>query len=43
MVVNSGHGVHLYWRLLEPILDLEVWTSIQKLVNHILLLSFSMH
>ncbi len=30
MVVNSGHGVHLYWRLLEPILDLELWTAIQK-------------
>jgi hypothetical protein len=30
MVVNSGHGVHLYWRLLEPLFDLELWTTIQK-------------
>ena len=30
MIVVSGHGVHLYWRLLEPITDLNRWTEIQK-------------
>ncbi len=32
MVVDSGHGAHLYWRLREPILDLAPWTAIQKLL-----------
>ncbi|QDV36975.1 hypothetical protein ElP_49060 [Tautonia plasticadhaerens] len=32
MTVGSGHGVHLYWRLLEPIIDLSLWTVIQKLL-----------
>ena len=30
MIVVSGHGVHLYWRLLQPITDLKRWTTIQK-------------
>jgi hypothetical protein len=30
MTVCSGHGVHFYWRLNEPIADLAYWTSIQK-------------
>ncbi len=30
MIVVSGHGVHLYWRLLQPITDLKRWTAIQK-------------
>jgi Primase C terminal 1 (PriCT-1) len=30
MTVNSGHGVHLYWRLLDPIADLTTWKSVQK-------------
>jgi hypothetical protein len=30
MIVVSGHGVHLYWRLLEPITNLGRWTAIQK-------------
>ena len=30
MIVNSGHGVHLYWRLVEPITDLAAWKSFQK-------------
>lgn len=28
--VNSGHGVHVYWVLGEPINDLSVWTRYQK-------------
>lgn len=30
MIVVSGHGVHLYWRLREPITDLALWTALQK-------------
>lgn len=30
MAVNSGHGVHLFWRLTEPMLDLGLWTAAQK-------------
>jgi hypothetical protein len=30
MIVVSGHGIHFYWRLNEPIIDLALWTSFQK-------------
>lgn len=30
VIVNSGHGVHLYWRLDEPTTDLQQWSMIQK-------------
>ena len=30
MIVNSGHGIHLYWRLIEPITDHGKFTAIQK-------------
>lgn len=30
ITVVSGHGVHFYWRLLEPITDLKRWTTLQK-------------
>lgn len=30
MIIVSGHGVHLYWRLIEPIYDLDSWTDLQK-------------
>lgn len=30
LIVNSGGGVHVYWRIDEPILDLGLWTDIQK-------------
>jgi len=29
-VVHSGNGVHLWWRLAEPITDMEAWTRCQK-------------
>lgn len=29
-VVHSGNGVHLWWRLTEPITDMEAWTRCQK-------------
>ena len=28
--VASGHGLHGYWRLAEPMTDLQVWTDSQK-------------
>jgi len=28
--VHSGHGVHIYWRLEEPISDPEVWSAYQR-------------
>ncbi len=28
--VASGHGLHAYWRLVEPITDLKAWTASQK-------------
>lgn len=30
LVVSSGHGAHLYWRLLVPMTDLAAWTGYQK-------------
>ena len=30
MMVNSGHGIHAYWRLEEPITDLGAWSQWQK-------------
>ncbi len=30
LIIASGHGVHFYWRLAEPIEDLSVWTGYQK-------------
>lgn len=29
-VVWSGGGVHVYWRLAEPVIDLELWRACQK-------------
>lgn len=33
IVVESGHGVHIYWRLKDPITDLHYWTDLQKLIS----------
>lgn len=30
LILNSGHGVHAYFRLTEPITDLSEWTQYQK-------------
>jgi len=30
VMVNSGHGVHAYWRLAEPMTDLQLWKPVQK-------------
>jgi KaiC/GvpD/RAD55 family RecA-like ATPase len=29
LLINSGHGVHAYWRLTEPMTDMAKWRSIQ--------------
>jgi putative DNA primase/helicase len=29
-IVSSGGGVHVYWRLAEPLTDLDIWTARQK-------------
>ncbi|HQR07139.1 MAG TPA: phage/plasmid primase, P4 family [Gemmatales bacterium] len=36
VIVNSGHGVHCYWRLDEPMEDLARWTQIQKRLARLL-------
>ncbi len=30
LVLTSGHGVHAYWRLAEPIRDMALWSAQQK-------------
>jgi hypothetical protein len=30
LIIASGHGVHAYWRLAEPIADMALWTRYQK-------------
>jgi hypothetical protein len=30
LTVASGHGLHTYWRLSEPTLDIEAWREIQR-------------
>lgn len=30
LTIASGHGVHTYWRLAEPITDMALWSVLQK-------------
>jgi hypothetical protein len=30
MVINSGHGIHAYWRLSSPLTDLTRWEAMQQ-------------
>jgi len=30
ITIASGHGVHAYWRLTEPITDMKLWSKLQK-------------
>jgi hypothetical protein len=30
ITIASGHGVHAYWRLVEPIADMALWSKLQK-------------
>ena len=32
LAIQSGHGIHTYWRLDEPIEDMAQWTSIQEMM-----------
>ena len=43
MVVSSGHGVHCYWRLTEPMHDLRLWTTYQKRLIRLLGSDASIH
>lgn len=29
IIINSGHGIHAYWKLREPLKDLTVWKDLQ--------------
>jgi len=30
MTIASGHGIHAYWRLSEPVHDMDLWSNLQK-------------
>ncbi|MHC4105135.1 MAG: DNA-primase RepB domain-containing protein [Planctomycetota bacterium] len=30
ITIASGHGVHAYWRLSEPVHDMDLWSNLQK-------------
>jgi len=30
ITIASGHGVHAYWRLSEPVFDMDLWSTLQK-------------
>lgn len=36
LTISSGHGVHAYWWLAEPITDLSIWSSLQKKLSAVL-------
>ena len=33
IAIHSGHGIHVYWRLAEPLHDLDLWRSMQSQLN----------
>jgi hypothetical protein len=33
LAVHSGHGLHCYWRLAEPLTDLALWRDMQSRLN----------
>lgn len=33
LYLNSGNGIHVYWRLGTPIIDIAVWTGMQERLN----------
>lgn len=41
--VASGHGLHAYWRLAEPMTDLRTWTTAQKHLIRLLASDKSIH
>lgn len=34
LAVNSGHGLHVYWRLADPITDMTLWHNTQAQLNN---------
>ena len=30
LTIHSGHGIHAYWRLAEPVTDMALWSALQK-------------
>jgi len=30
LIIHSGHGVHAYWRFIDPVADVAEWTILQK-------------
>lgn len=36
LLLNSGHGIHTYWRLDEPTADLAAWKKLQQDLAHLL-------
>lgn len=30
LTIGSGHGIHAYWRVTEPITDMILWSALQK-------------
>ena len=43
LLVESGHGVHAYWRFTEPIADLAEWSQLQKALIHAVRSDASIH
>jgi hypothetical protein len=43
LVIQSGHGIHVYWRLSEPLTDLCVWSQVQRLLIAALRSDASIH
>ena len=36
MAVSSGHGIHTYWKLEEPLHDMDKWRQVQQRLNSVL-------
>lgn len=36
MAVSSGHGIHTYWKLEEPLHDMDKWRQVQQRMNSVL-------
>ena len=36
MVIHSGHGIHTYWKLEEPLNDMDKWRQVQQRMNSVL-------
>ncbi len=36
MAICSGHGIHTYWKLEEPLHDMDKWRQVQQRINSVL-------